>query len=171
MKIKRHYRRFMRRLEVEFSANDRHYRGISSNFSLGGMFVRTNHAFATGTLIDITVHLPGGGTAALKGRVKMALKTPAVSLRNGMGVEIVESDPVFVDFIKSLSNDSPLTKEKDSETVSPNEDGQARPTVPDSRDFSIIICSFCGIRNRVRRSGILKALRCGKCGASFTPPA
>lgn len=161
----------MRRLEAEFSVNDRHHRGISSNFSLGGMFIRTNHAFPTGTLIDILVHLPDGKTAALTGRVKMALKTPAVSIRNGMGVEIVENDNVYVDFIKSLSKEDPLSEERNQEMVSPSEGGQASFMVPESEDFSVITCVRCGTRNRVRKSGMLEAMRCGRCGASFKPPA
>lgn len=172
MKINRQHQRFIRRLEVEFSSGDRHYRGISSNFSLGGLFVRTNHPFAPGTLIDLTVHLPEGRTAALRGLVKMAMKTPAVSIRNGMGVEIVERDPAFVDFMRYLSpEEDPLTEEE----IAPPEDTSKNGPVPGAahnpEDMIVIVCSVCGIGNRVRKTRISRILICGKCGASLTPPA
>ena len=171
MKARRQYRRFIRRLEVEFSSRDRQYRGISSNFSLGGLFVRTNHPFAPGTIVDLTVHLPNGTAAALKGQVKMALKTPVVSLRNGMGVEIIERDPRFVDFVKSLSREESPAEEGDTDTASRSEGAPAGEAKPDPQDFSIISCSACGVRNRVPGSRMSQAMRCGKCGASLTPPA
>ncbi len=134
--------------------------------------MRTNHAFTPGTLIDLKVHLPGGGAAALKGRVKMALKTPVISLRNGMGVEILERDPVFVDFMKSLTNEeAPLTEERSAGTESLNERQQVPDAGTDSQDCFIVRCPDCGIGNRVRKSRISQVLRCGKCGASLTPPA
>jgi PilZ domain len=172
LKARRQYRRFKRRLEVEFSAEGRHYRGISSNFSLGGLFVRTNHAFAPGTLIDLKLHLPAGGAAALKGLVKMALKTPVISLGNGMGVEILERDPVFVDFMKSLTNEeAPLTGEGSAGTESPKEPDPVAYTGTAPQDCFILRCPDCGIGNRVRKSRNSQALRCGKCGASLTPQA
>jgi PilZ domain len=157
---------------VEFFSNDLHYRGISSNFSLGGLFVRTNHAFAPGTLIDMRMHLPDGGVAALKGRVRMALKTSVVSLRNGMGIEILERDSSFVDFVESLSvKEGPPTGGK---SPSPQLPGKRSPTHVaghDQVDFLIITCSGCGTGNRVRKAGVSRDLRCGKCGASLTLPA
>lgn len=168
MRGKRQYRRFIRRLEVEFSSNDRHYRGVSSNFSVGGLFVRTNHPFAPGTLIDMNIHLPDGEVAALKGRVKMALKTPAVSLKNGMGVEIIEKDATFLDFVQSLSGEENL----ETEQKSPTEELPAKRGAEDvqvTEDLIIMRCPDCGAGNRVRRSKTSRALICGKCGASLPP--
>lgn len=136
---------------------------------MGGLFVRTNHPFAPGTLVDLTLHLPEGRTASLKGRVKMATKTPVVSLKNGMGIEILGKDTAFIDFVKSLSNEEPVTEEESSQRAGPKEEPRTSP--PGSQDFSIILCSGCGVRNRVLKSRISKNLRCGKCGASLSPSA
>lgn len=172
MRNKRQYQRFIRRLEVEFSSEDRHYRGISSNFSIGGLFVRTNHPFAPGTLIDMTIHLPvGGGVAYLKGKVKTALKTPVVSIKNGMGVEIVEKDTAFVDFMKTMSKEESLIEGTASENETPVRRDPPYGSTPGQQDFSLIVCSGCGVRNRVPLSRISQAMRCGKCGSPLSPPA
>lgn len=171
MRDKRQFQRFIRRLEVEFSSNDKHYRGISSNFSVGGLFVRTNHPFPPGTVIDMTIHLPTGGIAYLKGKVKSALRTPVVSIKNGMGVEIVEKDAAFVDLIKRLSNQESMSEGSGSESESSVRRDPSNGATPGRQDFSLIVCSGCGVRNRVPLSRISQSMKCGKCGSPLSPPA
>ncbi|MDA8106170.1 MAG: PilZ domain-containing protein [Nitrospiraceae bacterium] len=107
---KRQFRRFTRRCEAEFTAGDVTSRGIASDFSLNGLFLKTNYPVTADTLIEITVHLPGGATAKLKGKVKRSMKTaigkvmgmPVKSLKNGMGVQLIERDAAYLHFIRSL---------------------------------------------------------------------
>jgi hypothetical protein len=107
---KRQFRRFTRRCEAEFTAGDMTSRGIASDFSLNGLFLKTNYPVAADTLIEITVHLPDGATARLKGKVKRSMKTaigkatgiPVKSLKNGMGVHLIERDAAYLHFIRSL---------------------------------------------------------------------
>lgn len=104
----------------------------------------------------------------MKGQVKMAFKTPGVSLKNGMGIEILEIDAVFVDFVKSLSTaEEPLT-EWERAAAAREKGGPAAGLSQGAEDFIIIKCSDCGVRNRVRKSRISEAAICGKCGASLT---
>lgn len=107
---KRQFRRFTRRCEAEFTAGDVTSRGIASDFSLNGLFLKTNYPVTADTLIEITVHLPDGATAKLKGKVKRSMKTaigkvmgmPVKSLKNGMGVQLIERDAAYLHFIRSL---------------------------------------------------------------------
>ncbi len=107
---RRRFRRFTRRCEAEFTAGDVTSRGIASDFSLNGLFLKTNYPLIADTLIEITVHLPDGTAAKLKGKVKRAMKTavgkvmgiPVKSLKNGMGVQLVERDASYLHFIRSL---------------------------------------------------------------------
>jgi hypothetical protein len=165
----RKYRRYIRRLEVEFSADNQHYRGISSNLSLCGIFIRTNHAFSPDTIIHLTIHLPDGTTSAVKGRVRMALRTSVVSLKNGMGIEIIEHDSHYVNFVSSLSSDNTGNSPREALT---RETGPAHAETAVSetplRDFLIVSCPMCGVRNKVNRLKISRSLRCGKCGALLT---
>jgi hypothetical protein len=107
---KRKNKRFIKRCETEFVSNNISYRGITSNFSLDGLFIRTSYPFASETLLDIIIHLPDGMITRVKGRVKWALRNyagnvPGASIkasRNGMGIEIVERDAGYMHFVSSL---------------------------------------------------------------------
>jgi ribosomal protein S27E len=161
----RRHERFIRRLEVECSARDENTRGISSNFSLGGLFIRTNRPFSPGTLVDLNIHLPDGGAAKATGRVKTAQKTALASLKNGMGIEIIEKDLNYVTFIKSLGADSRVETGEAASTRKRETPGDSTVT-PDSgsAEFFIIPCPHCGVRNKVRTSRSSPGMKCGKCG-------
>jgi uncharacterized protein (TIGR02266 family) len=102
MERKRKYHRFTKRLEVKFSSGGKSFTGISSNLSENGIFIRTHKGFAPGTALDLKLILPDGKISSLKGIVKRTLKTSISELKNGMGVEIIENDAMFTDFIKSF---------------------------------------------------------------------
>jgi uncharacterized protein (TIGR02266 family) len=102
MRQERRHKRIVKRIETEFSAGGSDSRGISSDISASGLFVRTSKPFTPDTLVDLTLHLPGNMVSRLKGRVRWAAKMGQLSGRNGMGIEIVENDENFVNFISSL---------------------------------------------------------------------
>jgi uncharacterized protein (TIGR02266 family) len=102
MRQQRKHKRIVKRLETEFSAGGSDFRGISSDLSEGGLFVRTSKPFAPDTLVDLTIHLPGNMVTRLKGRVRWAIKIGQMSAKNGMGIEIIESDQNFVNLLNTL---------------------------------------------------------------------
>jgi len=53
-------------------------------------------------MLDLTIHLPGNIASRLKGRVRWAAKVGLLSGKNGMGIEIIENDHNFVNFINTL---------------------------------------------------------------------
>jgi len=165
LRSKRKQDRFVRRLETEFSAEGRSYRGISSDFSAGGLFVRTNHAFVPGTIIELTIHLPDGFASTVKGVVKRAMKTPLISLKNGMGIEIIEKDSHYVGFMKTFMPDYDAgTPQTEAATATAHEQAGAAP------DFLIITCANCGVKNKVRTSRMSLGPKCGKCRAELSTP-
>jgi hypothetical protein len=109
-KDKRRFKRFTRRCETEFTSRGVTNRGIASDFSINGLFIRTNHPFAAETLIDIMVHLPDGNVSSLQGKVKRSMKNsigkvlgvPMKEQKNGMGVELINKDATYLHFIRSL---------------------------------------------------------------------
>jgi PilZ domain len=164
LKQGRRHQRFIRRLETEFSADGRSYIGISSDFSFNGLFVRTNHSFVPGTIVDLTVHLPDGKESRLKGSVRRAMKTPIAAMKNGMGIELIEKDRNYADFITSFSdssgNDPGVSARASGSFTSQEMKG------PDAAaEFLILQCPRCGIRNKVKRTKLSLGPRCGKCGA------
>lgn len=102
MQHRRRHRRIVKRLETEFSSGGSGSRGISSDISAGGLFVRTSKPFTPDTLLDLTLHLPGNMVSRLKGKVRWAAKMGQLTGKSGMGIEIVENDENFVNFFNTL---------------------------------------------------------------------
>jgi len=102
---KRRHPRFIKRLETTIGIDNIIYRSISSDLSESGLFIRTKRGFCVDTPIDIELSLPGNRVSFLKGIVRRSIRTPIPIKKNGMGIEIIEKDQTFVDFIKSISEE------------------------------------------------------------------
>jgi len=110
MANRRKMRRFIRRCSVEFTVGGVKHTGVSSDFSLGGLFIRTNYPYAPGTVMEITIVLPDGMFSHVMARVTRANKSAVVrgaatqmkQLKNGMGVEILEKDANYLHLIRDL---------------------------------------------------------------------
>jgi len=174
LKTTRGKERFTRRLETEFTSDDKNYRGITSDLSINGLFIRTNHAFAPDALLDIVIHLPDTADVKLKGRVIRSIKTPVVSLKNGMGVEILENNPLYIAFVKTVIPNAQEEQGAEGPTLDTtfhkhvDEPSQAEPLPP---EFTIIACPKCGARNKVRTAKLSHGPKCGKCGSLLTARA
>ena len=107
---RRKLKRFSHRCKIAFSVDGVTYRGLSSNFSLNGLFIRTNHSVPPETLLDIIIYLPNDLTAHLKGKVVRASKYPPLGTigmaggyrEKGMGVTIIEKEPLYLHFIRAF---------------------------------------------------------------------
>jgi len=165
---KRSYKRYKKRLEVEFSAAELTFKGISADVSERGMFIRTRYPFKPGTEITIKLYLPDGQTARLKGLVRHAFKSDIMTLKNGMGVEFLERDMAFERFLKThvLGHDpEPLKKTvaQTSTIYSEREEHKKQYSA-----FLIITCGSCGAKNRVREDKLELKPKCGRCGNPLT---
>jgi hypothetical protein len=106
----RQHKRLPKNCEVEFYSNDKIYRGTSSNFSIDGLFIRTDNPLAPGTVISMIVHLPDGPASKLTGRVRRVsrmsdstvIDKSVMSLEEGMGIEIMKRDSHYIKFFMSL---------------------------------------------------------------------
>ncbi len=145
------HRRFTKRLEARFSSGGMSFAGISSNLSESGLFIRTNRGFAPDTAIDIELVMPDGKTSSLKGLVRRTIKTPMSTLKNGMGVELIEKDAAYINFLKSFTEET----EPDTEKITPPE-------------FQIISCPNCGVKNKVSSEKLSLGPKCGRCGTPLT---
>lgn len=140
------HQRFTKRLEAKFSSGGISFTGISSNLSESGLFIRTNRGFAPDTIIDIELVMPDGKTSFLKGRIKRTIKTPISTLKNGMGIELIEKDSAYIHFLKSIVEKT----ETDKRDISVSE-------------FQIISCPGCGVKNKVLIRNISQSPKCGRC--------
>jgi hypothetical protein len=132
---KRRYKRYIRRLETEFTIGGSTFRGISSDLSEKGLFIRTGKGFVPGSILDIVIYLPNGEKAKVKGIVRRTIKTDSTLVKNGMGIEILENDEVYTKFIKDLTGG----------------------------DFIIVTCHNCKIKNKVPAEKLSMGPKCGNC--------
>jgi PilZ domain len=153
--------RFTKRLEVTFSSGVLSYRGILSNVSVSGLFIRTNRGFAPGTTVDIELMLPDNTVSSLKGIVRRTFKNPLTTMKNGMGVELIRQDAKYQKFIKPFLDYANPETEQEIE-ISP--DPEAEPEKPPVPEFQIIACPNCGAKNKVLINKLSLGPKCGKCG-------
>ncbi|TAL27921.1 MAG: hypothetical protein EPN94_00935 [Nitrospirae bacterium] len=153
---KRQHNRHTKRLETVFTAGTMTQRGITSDISEGGIFIRTRYALVPGTVLNMEIHLPGGGISRLKGRVKRSVRTPIATFKNGMGVELTEKDAEFIKLVKAIKSG------ENSETAP--EAGKGHEPQP---THLIIACSNCRAKNKIAREKLSLNPRCGKCGTSL----
>ena len=145
-------KRFTKRLEVTFRAGGLNFRGILSNISDNGIFIRTNRGFAPNTTLNIELLLPDNTVSHMKGIVRRTIKTP-LAVKNGMGIELTEKDPAFEKFVKTFYEDTDMSKDTEIQTEEP-------PTAP---EYQIISCPLCGVKNKVPQTKISERPLCGKC--------
>jgi hypothetical protein len=100
---KRRNPRFIKRLEARLSIDQTSFWSISHDLSESGLFIRTNRVCTVNTPIDIELSLPGNRVSFLKGIVRRTIRTPIPLMQNGIGIEIIEKDRSFRDFVKSIS--------------------------------------------------------------------
>ncbi|NWF99105.1 MAG: PilZ domain-containing protein [Nitrospirae bacterium] len=155
--------RFTKRLEISFTSGVHSFRGILSNISENGLFIRTNRGFAPGTIVDLELVLPGHTISRLKGIVRRTIKTPLTTMKNGMGIELIEKDQNYIDFFNEFLKETGFEDDYKENEERPNvEEKQNTPP-----EFLIISCANCGVKNKVSYQKISLGPKCGKCGASL----
>jgi len=102
---RRNHQRFIKRLETRINIDQTSFWSKSSDLSENGLFIRTNRGCNVETTIDIELSLPGNRVSFLKGIVRRTIRTPIPTMKNGMGIEIIEKDETFRDFVKSISQE------------------------------------------------------------------
>lgn len=156
MRKKRAYKRLKKRIESEFSFGGRVFKGISSNISERGLFLKTSKGLAENSHIEITLDLPGGNKALVKGVVRSAWRTDSPLVKNGMGIEVLEYDSNYYEFLKAhieSFRDPPLL-------------GNVQATETQS-EFRVLTCRYCGANNTVQLDRLSLGPTCGTCKESL----
>ena len=123
-------------------------------------------------MIDIVIHLPGASDVILKGRVRNVVSS---LVKNGMGIEIVQNDPRYINFIRSVfpdANEEPVSEGPKPDTSFQKNIQEPLPDEPINEPrqaaFTIIACTECGARNKVNNAKLSLRPKCGKCGHPLT---
>lgn len=152
---KRKHHRHTKRLEALFTSGNVSHKGITSDLSEEGLFIRTMYALAPGSTLDIEIHLSEGKVSMLKGIVRRSVKTGMSMIKNGMGVEIIEKDSNYMNLVHGINEER-----SKGYTVSENKSQET--------DFSIVACANCGAKNKVKKGVSQLIPKCGKCGHQLT---
>jgi Tfp pilus assembly protein PilZ len=99
---KRKCKRKIKRLNILFTDGKEELKGISSDFSCNGLFIRTRKCFPTGTKLKMKLELENGSLIPLTGSVKRALKTQISIQKNGMGIKLSDIPSEYDDLVKRL---------------------------------------------------------------------
>jgi hypothetical protein len=169
MERKRGYQRhprFTKRLEVTFRSGELSYRGILSNLSENGLFIKTSRGFAPETTLNIELVLPDNKISHLQGIVRRTIKTVVYPTKNGMGVELTKKDEKFIHFAKSFLQEQP-SGEIESPDLPPlsDSDAQTLSEPPSAPEFQILSCPVCGVKNKVQIGKLHLGPKCGKCSS------
>ncbi len=146
---KREAKRYVRRFEAEFEGGGLSGRGLTSDISRKGVFIRTQKALAPGTPVTVKLHLSDGRISIVKGIVRRAIKVPiyASEIKNGMGIEIKEMDDLFESLLTEFEGSGAPEEKKGTQ----------------KEDFLIITCPSCGVKNKVPAEKASLGPRCGRC--------
>ncbi len=164
---KRLCRRFTKRLEVTFSSGGLKYRGISSDLSAGGLFIRTQNGLTPGSLVDLEIFLPEGKASLLKGVVRRTIKTPLNMGKNGMGIELIERDSHYIEFLRNFDiADGAQEPERQRRFAGahPEAEPKSEESTRQVPESVIISCQNCSVKNKVPRERLHFSPKCGKCG-------
>ena len=88
-----------------------------------------------------------------------------------MGIEIIENDPRYIDFIRSVLPDAveePGSEGAKTDTSFQEDIQEPLPDEPLQTEFTIIACPQCGARNKVNNAKLSLGPKCGKCGHPLT---
>ena len=99
---RRKAQRKIRRLPISYSDGQKEHSGISSDFSLEGLFIRTRNALPPGTPLKMVLEVGQNQKINLAGSVVWSVKTGIMDFKNGMGVKITYKPIEYMEFILNL---------------------------------------------------------------------
>ena len=100
-------KRRIKRREITFICDEKEYKGISSNFSETGLFIKTRIRFKQGAPVEMLLELDKDQQTAIKGKVvRITARSKFFNnykiSGNGIGIEVTETTREYKDFCKSL---------------------------------------------------------------------
>jgi Tfp pilus assembly protein PilZ len=90
------------RLNITFTDGKDARKGISSDFSCNGLFIRTRKGYEKGTILNMKLELDNSPEIPLTGIVKRVIKSQISIHKDGMGIELTSTPPKYDALIKEL---------------------------------------------------------------------
>lgn len=108
---RRRYSRYAVELEVSMSSDHNFYAGFAENLSEGGVFVATHSLKAVGSVVELSIHLPGADAPVrMRGEVRWVREyRDGSEVPPGIGIRFLELGAEAVQAIGAfLSHREPL---------------------------------------------------------------
>jgi hypothetical protein len=99
---KRRNRRLRANLHVKLTSGAATSWGVLSDVSENGLLIKSNRDFAADTVIDLEIIIQDNCSSLLKGKVIRKIELPETHRKYGLGIELIEKDFRFLDFVCSL---------------------------------------------------------------------
>ena len=113
----RQYRRFAAKLMIKITSGSLSFWAITSNISQKGLCIRANQEFPVNKVLDIELIMPDGQISTIKGTVKHVNESPQSQRRFGIGIEIIEDDTTFRNYLHNLEEKTVLPGTHKAEAV------------------------------------------------------
>ena len=94
--------RLVRELPLVFSNSGEEHRGMSSDFSVTGLFIITREPFSPGTSLKIRLEVSEREKIHLSGVVARTIKTGEGSIKDGMGIKLNNAPFKYHQLIESM---------------------------------------------------------------------
>ena len=183
------YKRFKKRLKVQYSDGDKTARGFTSEIAEDSMHITCRKPLKRGDWIEISIELDDDSLARAKAKVLSAKKPISGVSEGGMDIELTLYNKAFSRMLISIvgeltgtdlsflakPGDFPGDPEEETpaeETIiapaakeEPKPEPEPEPVQQPVKEISFIImeCEFCGTKNKVPEDKILDGPICAMC--------
>jgi len=93
--------RISKQLYVQLRIEKKVFWGLLNDCSENGLFMKCNHDFPIGTVIDIEIFMPDKSTSVLKGIIRRKIDMPESNRKYGLGIELIKKDVRYTIFLAS----------------------------------------------------------------------
>ena len=100
---KRKENRYNTQLHVKLNSGSINSWGILSDVSESGLFIKCNRDFKVDEVIHVEIFMADNTYSRLKGIVTRKVELPDTYRKNGLGIQLIEQDNSFKQFLKKLS--------------------------------------------------------------------
>ena len=105
---KRKEKRLHTKLYVNLRSESITVTGLLCDVSDNGLFIKCTRDFALGEAIDVEIFMPDNNDSLVKGRVKRKIKLHETYRKHGVGIELIEKDARYINFVKSVLEKSEM---------------------------------------------------------------
>jgi len=99
----RKHKRYLAKLMVNVKTPSFSTWGVLRDVSEGGIFIQTKKKIVMDTIIDMELVLPDKTISSVRGIVRRATTIAGSNRECGMGIELIEKDNKYTNFVKALT--------------------------------------------------------------------